>query len=93
MKTAIITVKTEPELKRRAEEFASGTGMSLSDVVNFSLRQTISMGRIVIEKSFVPNAKTAKKLTIALKDIKAGKKLSPVFGSAAKMDDYLDNKH
>jgi antitoxin component of RelBE/YafQ-DinJ toxin-antitoxin module len=91
MKTAIITIKTEPELKRRAEEFAVGTGMSLSDVVNFSLRHTITTGRIVIEKALMPNAKTSKKLRDALNDIKAGKNLSPVFGSAAKMDAYLDN--
>ncbi len=90
MKTAIITVKTEPELKRRAEEFARGTGMSLSDVVNFSLRQAISHGRIVIERPLAPNHKTAKKLKASLKDIKAGRGLSPAFRSAAEMDDYLN---
>lgn len=91
MKTAIITIKTEPELKRRAEEFANGTGMSLSDVVNFSLRQTINTGRIVIQKGLEPNAKTSKRLLSVLKDVKVGKNLSPIFGSAAKMDEYLDN--
>ena len=90
MKTAIITIKTEPELKRRADEFARATGMSLSGVVNLSLRQVVNLGRIVIEKPLVPNAKTAKKLRVSLTDIKAGKHLSPVFNSASEMDAYLD---
>lgn len=90
MKNAIITVKTESELKRRAEEFARGTGMSLSDVVNLSLRQTISLGRIVIEKPLKPNTKTRKKLLVALKNIKTGKNLSPIFRSGKEMDNYLD---
>ncbi len=90
MKTAIITVKTEPELKHRAEKFARATGMSLSDVVNLSLQQTISLGRIVIEQPFIPNTKTAKQLRVNLKDIKTGKNLSPLFRSAAEMDAYLD---
>ena len=75
MKTAIITVKTEPALKRSVEEFARGTGMSMSDVVNLSLRQVIRLGKIVIEKPLIPNSRTAKKLRASLKDIKAGKKV------------------
>jgi len=90
MKTAVITVKTYPELKRRAEQFARGTGMSLSDVVNLSLRQTINQGSITIEEPYVPNKKTAKELGASLKDIKAGKNLSPVFSSAKEMDGYLN---
>lgn len=89
MKTAIMTVKTEPELKRRAEKFARGAGMSLSDIVNLSLRQTVDLGRIVIEESLMPNAKTAKSLDASLKNIKTGKNLSPVFKTAAAMDAYL----
>ena len=90
MKTAIITGKTEPELKRRAEKFARDTGMSLSDVVNLSLRQAVNLGRIVIEKPLMPNAKTARQLAAGLKDIKAGENLSPVFGLTSEMDAYLD---
>ena len=91
MKTAIITVKTHPELKRRAELFARGTGMSLSDVVNLSLRQTIARGNITIEEPYVPNKKTAKELRASLKDIKAGRNLSQAFDSGKDMDSYLDN--
>ena len=90
MKSAIITVKTEPALKLSVEEFARGTGMSLSDVVNFSLRQVVSRGRIVIEKPFEPNAKTAKSLRASIKALKTGKGLSPIFHSTSEMDDYLD---
>jgi len=90
MKTAVITVKTEPELKRRAEKFARSAGMSLSDIVNLSLRQTVTAGRIVVGRPLVPNLKTASSLDMSLKDIKSGNKLSPVFNTPAEMDDYLD---
>ena len=50
MKTAIINVKTEVSLKRRAQAFARSTGMSLSDVVNLSLRQVINQGELVVRE-------------------------------------------
>ena len=55
MKTATINVKTEPELKRRAQAFAKSTGMSLSDVVNLSLRQTVNRGDLVVSEAFNPS--------------------------------------
>jgi addiction module RelB/DinJ family antitoxin len=55
MKTATINVKTESELKRRAQAFAKSTGMSLSDVVNLSLRQVIKQGQLIIEESLEPS--------------------------------------
>ncbi|MEK7618031.1 MAG: type II toxin-antitoxin system RelB/DinJ family antitoxin [Patescibacteria group bacterium] len=50
MKTATINIKTEPALKRRAQAFAQNAGMSLSDIVNLSLRQVVNSGAIVIHE-------------------------------------------
>ena len=50
MKTATINVKTEPALKRRAQAFAQNAGMSLSDIVNLSLRQVVNLGEIVVHE-------------------------------------------
>lgn len=91
MKTATINVKTESSLKRRAQAFAKSTGMSLSDIVNLSLRQVVNDGRITIEESLTPNSATAGELRKIEKDIKRGKGLSKVFVSAKEMDAHLDN--
>ena len=55
MKTATINVKTESSLKRRAQAFARSTGMSLSDIVNLSLRQTFEQGKITIRELAEPS--------------------------------------
>jgi addiction module RelB/DinJ family antitoxin len=54
MKTTI-NVKTDISLKRRAQAFARSTGMSLSDIVNLSLRQTVDQGKITVGESAEPN--------------------------------------
>lgn len=79
MKSATINLKTEPELKKRAELFAKRTGMSLSDVINLSLRQTLNNGQIIIQEPLVPNSKTAKRLKAASKDSQSNKNISPKF--------------
>ncbi len=90
MKTATINLKTETELKRRAEQFAKNTGMSLSDVVNLSLRETLNRGRIVVEEPLIPNVRTARELARAVRDAKRGRNVSKAFSSTREMDEYLD---
>lgn len=41
MKTALITVKTKPEIKKEAQEIAANLGFSLSGVVNAYLHQFV----------------------------------------------------
>ena len=90
MKTSTINMKTETELKRRAEQFAKNTGMSLSDVVNLSLRETLNRGRIVVEEPLIPNVRTARELKQAVRDAKRGRNVSKAFSSTREMDEYLD---
>lgn len=59
MKTATINVKVENAFKRQAQNFAKSAGMSLSDIVNLSLRQVINQGRLVIEPEPNEYLKTA----------------------------------
>lgn len=41
MKTAVINIKTNPEIKARAQKVASDLGFSLSSLINGYLRQLI----------------------------------------------------
>lgn len=90
MKT-VLNVKVDKEVKQKAQKVAAELGLPLSIVVNANLQRFIQDRRIV----FAAPRKMSKKLERRLKrvdaDLKAGRNLSPVFGSAKEMDDYLDS--
>lgn len=91
MKT-IINVKTERTLKERAKKVAEELGISLSDIVNESLRQIVKNREVSF--SAVPRMTPELEALIGIteKDIRNGKNLSPVFASGQEMDDYLRKK-
>ena len=89
MKT-MLNIKTDSKLKKEAQKVAKEMGLSMSVLVNQSLRKLVETRSITFQAPLIPNTKTAKILDKALKDIKAGKNLSPVFNSAQEMIDYLN---
>ncbi|HAZ28668.1 MAG TPA: hypothetical protein DCY48_02735 [Candidatus Magasanikbacteria bacterium] len=50
MKQAVITVKIEPEVKKKAQKVAKQLGLSLSGVVNIYLHQFIDTKSILFSK-------------------------------------------
>lgn len=90
MKT-VLNIKTDAKLKKEAQKTAKEAGIPLSLVVNSALRKFVSERSITVNAPLLPNAKTAKILDKALKDIKQGKNLSPLFKTAAEIDRYLDS--
>ena len=90
MKT-VINIKTDLKLKRDAQKLAKEVGIPMSLVINNALRKFVTQRAVFIEAPLIPNIKTAKILDKALKDIKTGKNLSPVFNTAEEMDRYLDS--
>lgn len=89
MKT-IINVKTEKALKEQAKLVARELGLSLSDVVNESLRQMVKNREVRF--SAIPRMTPELEVLLGKieEDIKNGRNISPVFGSAKEMDEYLD---
>ena len=86
-----ISIKTDKEIKKNVQKIAEEIGISLSDVINASLRNFIrtrevyfsSIPRIIPEfEKFLGNAEN---------DIKNKKNLSPSFDSAKKIKDHLDS--
>ena len=49
MRTATISLRTEPETKEQAEKVFSAFGFSLSDAINAFLRQSIRVGGFPFE--------------------------------------------
>lgn len=90
MKT-IINIKADKEVKENAQKLAHELGLSLSSVINASLKQFIRSRKV--EFSVIPKMTPELEILIgqAVRDRKVRKNISPVFSSSKKMDDYLDS--
>ena len=90
MKT-VINIKTDKEIKKNAQKIAKDIGLSLSDVVNASLRNFIRTREVYF--SAIPRMTLEFERLVGKieKDIKEKKNLSPSFSSSEKINDYLDN--
>jgi antitoxin component of RelBE/YafQ-DinJ toxin-antitoxin module len=67
-------------------------GLSVSVLVNQSLRKLVETRSITFQAPLVPNAKTGRELKKAIAEIKAGEyKKWPTFETAEDMDRYLDS--
>ena len=82
-------IKTDKALKQRAEKIAKANGLTLTALVNLSIRQTINTGTVTLEEPLEFNKKTQKELDKRLRDVKAGKNLSPVFDNMEDAIKYL----
>ncbi|MDQ2972900.1 MAG: type II toxin-antitoxin system RelB/DinJ family antitoxin [bacterium] len=71
-KYAVINLKTDPELKKRAAKAADKLGISVSAVLNNELRRFATEQSVTFDVPEVPNAKTAKELAASRKQIEAG---------------------
>lgn len=69
---AVINLKTDPKLKKAANEVASKLGVSISAVLNNELRRFATEQSVVFEVPEVPNELTAKKLNTSKKQIEKG---------------------
>ena len=69
---AVINLKTDPDLKKRAAKAADRLGISISAVLNNELRRFADEQSVTFEVAEIPNAQTAKELAESRKQIEAG---------------------
>jgi len=88
----MISVKTEKSLKDQAKMVAHELGLSLSDVINESLRQMVKNREVTF--SAVPRMTPELEVLLGKveEDIKRGRNLSPAFKSAKEAVRYLHSK-
>ncbi|MCX6703374.1 MAG: type II toxin-antitoxin system RelB/DinJ family antitoxin [Candidatus Zambryskibacteria bacterium] len=90
MKT-MINIKTDKDIKLKAQKVAEDLGLPLGTILNAYLRELIRTK----EAHFggAPRMSDALERLVAIveKDIKNKKNFSPVFSNGADMDKYLDN--
>jgi addiction module RelB/DinJ family antitoxin len=90
MNTAVINVKTEPEIKYEAQIVAKKFGVSLSSLVNAYLKQLVRTKKIEFTLDEEPTTHLLNILNLAQKDIKAGK-VSPKFRNAKDAIKWLNS--
>jgi len=90
MKT-IINIKTDKEVKENAQKVAADLGLTLSAVVNASLKQFIRSKEVYF--SAIPRMTPGLEELIGRvqKDYSSGKNISPVFNNAKEALDYLNS--
>jgi antitoxin component of RelBE/YafQ-DinJ toxin-antitoxin module len=81
MKT-VLNVKTDKEVKERAQLLAKHLGVPLSIVVNSYLKEFIRSGEFTLSSEPKLKPAVAKRLEKAVEETKEGKDLSPVFDNA-----------
>ncbi len=82
MNTAVINVKTDPKLKKQAQQIARELGFSLSSLVNAYLRQLTRTKQVVFSAPIEePSEYMVKALMESKADIAAGR-VSPTFTNA-----------
>lgn len=78
MKTTT-SIKLDTKIKEEASQLASELGLSLSSVINATLKQFVTERRVVLSAAPVFNNKTMKAFLALEADVKKGKNLSATY--------------
>lgn len=89
MNTAVINIKTEEEVKLKAQKIAKELGLSLSGIINAYLKQLIKTKTVVFSATSEESTEWAlKMLKESREDVKAGR-VSPSFSEAKSAIEWL----
>lgn len=88
----VIHVKANKETKENAQKIARELGLSLSDVVNASLRNFIRTREVIFSDTPRMTPELEKLLDKVEEDIKKGRNLSPAFKSADEAINWLKSQ-
>lgn len=88
--TTVIHLKADKEVKENAQKLARELGLSLSDVINASLRNFIRTREITFSDTPTMTPELEKLLDEVEEDIKHNRNLSPKFKTAKEAIDYLN---
>jgi addiction module RelB/DinJ family antitoxin len=88
MKT-VLNVKTDKNIKDRAQALAKHLGIPLSTVVNAQLKSFIESGEFKVTREPELRPSVIKELNQAIKEVCAGKNTSPRFATATDAIEWL----
>lgn len=90
MNTAIVNAKIDPQVKKKAQKIAAEIGVSLSDVIDASLREFIHKKSITFRVNEELSDYAIQSLRESMEDIKAGR-VSPAFTKTKDAIKWLNN--
>ncbi|MHB8362733.1 MAG: type II toxin-antitoxin system RelB/DinJ family antitoxin [Patescibacteria group bacterium] len=90
MNTAVINIKTKPEIKIKAQEVASELGFSISSILNAYLKQLINTRTIYFTSSEEPSEYLINAIKTVRKEIK-NNELSPTFKNSKEAIKWLND--
>jgi antitoxin component of RelBE/YafQ-DinJ toxin-antitoxin module len=88
MKT-VLNVKTDTDVKERAQALARHIGVPLSTVVNAYLKEFVHTGTLTISRDPALKQSVARRLEKHVLEAQNGKNLSPAFSSTDDAVKYL----
>lgn len=91
MAKTVINIKTDKEVKKNAQKLAEELGLSLSDVLNASIRNFIRTREVHISAVPRMTPELEKLIGRVEKDIKLGKNMSPEFTTWEEIERHLDS--
>ena len=91
MVKAVINIKTDKEVKANVQRLAEELGISLSDIINASLRNFIRLREVRISSIPQMTLELEKLLGPIERDIRENKKLSSGFSLPETMGKYLNS--
>ena len=91
MKT-VLNVKTDVEVKTRAQALAKHLGIPLSTIVNAHLKAFVESGEFKVTREPELRPEVVAELRQQMKDIEAGRNLSPRFDTAKEALAWLKAK-
>ena len=91
MNKAIIAIKTDREVKENAQALASELGLSLSDVLNASIRNFIRTREVRVSAAPQMTPELEALVSRAINDHRAGRNVSKPFATIKEMGAHLDS--
>lgn len=91
MARTVIYIKTDKEVKRNAQQIAQELGLSLSDVINASLRNFIRTREVRFSSIPQMTPELERLLGTVEQDIKDRKRLSRPVANQGELESYLDS--
>ena len=92
MNTAVINIKTQPEVKAQAQKVARDLGLSLSALINAFLKQFVKTKKVTFSvDDEIPNEHTLAIMKQAEENRKQGKG-SPIFDNAEDSIKWLEKQ-
>ena len=91
MNTSVINIRTQPDVKKAAQQVAEDLGMNLSVLINGFLKNLIKTNTISLKVSEEPSEYLINSIKETEEDVKNGR-VSPLFENADEAVAWLNDK-